>query len=400
MTLKTVFFALCSALPPMRWDISSCVENKLRAEGKTNQRIVVSQSFPNAIQVGWNCEYEIYVSDPNDRIIIEFQHFSMHPSCEIQNLTITDVKTKREAGPYCGSDLPLKFVSDSTEVSVKTFTGENSGDIDTEGFMYNYWKVPKEEAIQPVPISTTSNSNSFGNGGMFMLNPGPSNSGFPNSQSPFQNPGSFPFGPGMSSPGGNFPEPRNVMANGVPMIGPSGQQATIYSKKDSDDPSAPEIKSNLPGGSTGYIQPNYEKNREELELMNLWEDGEESTWTVPKIIGVAAAGLCLLSLIAAGFQIYMTRKEKKVKRRIQRNSDSNSSFSSFDSYDEHRQQRKEQRRKKKQQTEELQLRNQKISRANKDLKAVQQSSFDKNALHNAERAIQIKKLQEKLEKYK
>jgi len=160
----------------------------------------------------------------------------MHPSCEIQNLTITDVKTKREAGPYCGSDLPLKFVSDSTEVSVKTFTGENSGDIDTEGFMYNYWKVPKEEAIQPVPISTSSNGNSFGNGGIFMLNPGPSNSGFPNSQSPFQNPGSFPFGPGMSSPGGNFPEPRNVMANGVPMIGPSGQQATIYSKKDSDDP--------------------------------------------------------------------------------------------------------------------------------------------------------------------
>jgi len=315
-------------------------------------------------------------------------------------LTITDVKTKREAGPYCGSDLPLKFVSDSTEVSVKTFTGENSGDIDTEGFMYNYWKVPKEEAIQPVPISTASNGAPFGNGGMFMLNSGPPSSSFPNPQSPFQNAGAFPFGPGMSSPGVSFPEPRNVMANGVPMIGPNGQQATIYSKKDSNDASSPDIKSNLPGGSTGYIQPNYEKNREELELMNLWEEGEESSWTVPKIIGVAAAGLCLLSLVAAGFQIYMTKKEKKVKRRIQRNSDSNSSFSSFDSYDEHRQQRKEQKRKRKQQHEELQLRNKKISRANKDLKAVQQSSFDKNALHNAERAIQIKKLQEKLEKYK
>lgn len=139
--------------------------------------------------------------------------------------------------------------------------------------------------------------------------------------------------------------------------------------------SSPDIKSNLPGGSTGYIQPNYEKNREELELMNLWEDEEESVWTVPKIIGVAAAGLCLLSLIAAGFQIYMTKKEKKVKRRIQRNrlenynlrivnnnfSDSNSSFSSFDSYDEHRQRRKEQKRKRKQENEELQLRNQKVS---------------------------------------
>ena len=83
--------------------------------------------------------------------------------------------------------------------------------------------------------------------------------------------------------------------------------------------SSPDIKSNLPGGSTGYIQPNYEKNREEIELMNLWEHQEESFWTVPKIIGVAAAGLCLLSLVAAGFQIYMTKKEKKVKRRIQRN---------------------------------------------------------------------------------
>ena len=93
----------------------------------------------------------------------------------------------------------------------------------------------------------------------------------------------------------------------------------LYNSDNLTVQSAPDIKSNLPGGSTRYIQPNYEKNKEELELMNLWEDVAESSWTIPKIIGVAAAGLCLLSLIAAGFQIYMTKKEKKVKRRIQRN---------------------------------------------------------------------------------
>ena len=149
-------------------------------------------------------------------------------------MTITDVKSKREAGPYCGTDLPLKFVSDSTEISIKTFTGANSGDIDTEGFMYNYWKVPKEEAIQPVPIS--SSTNSFGNGGMFMLNPGPAGANPSYPQSPFSNSVPPAFSPGTSQSGGTFREPSRVMANGVPMIGPSGQQATIYSKKDSSAP--------------------------------------------------------------------------------------------------------------------------------------------------------------------
>ena len=63
-----------------------------------------------------------------------------------------------------------------------------------------------------------------------------------------------------------------MVPNGVPVIGEGGQQMTmyntgqaggvIYPEKPLGPPAAPEVRSNLPGGQTKYIQPNYEKNRE------------------------------------------------------------------------------------------------------------------------------------------
>ena len=64
-----------------------------------------------------------------------------------------------------------------------------------------------------------------------------------------------------------------MVPNGVPVIGEGGQQLTmyntnsgapggvIYPEKPLGPPVAPEVRSNLPGGQTQYVQPNYEKNR-------------------------------------------------------------------------------------------------------------------------------------------
>ena len=58
-----------------------------------------------------------------------------------------------------------------------------------------------------------------------------------------------------------------IPPNGVPVFGPSGQQTTVYNTGNGPPelppfaPAAPEVRSNLPGGQTEYIQPNYEKNR-------------------------------------------------------------------------------------------------------------------------------------------
>lgn len=46
------------------------------------------------INSGWNCEYKIYASDSAQKILIEFQHFSML-GCDTQNMTIIDDKTGR-----------------------------------------------------------------------------------------------------------------------------------------------------------------------------------------------------------------------------------------------------------------------------------------------------------------
>ena len=43
---------------------------------------------------GWNCEYKIYASDNTQKILIEFQHFSLL-GCDTQNMTIIDDKTGR-----------------------------------------------------------------------------------------------------------------------------------------------------------------------------------------------------------------------------------------------------------------------------------------------------------------
>ena len=70
-----------------------------------------------------------------------------------------------------------------------------------------------------------------------------------------------------------------MVPNGVPVIGEGGQQLTmyntnsgapggvIYPEKPLGPPVAPEVRSNLPGGQTQYVQPNYEKNRKSIIII-------------------------------------------------------------------------------------------------------------------------------------
>ena len=160
-----------------------------------------------------------------------------------------------------------------------------------------------------------------------------------------------------------------MVPNGVPVIGEGGQQLTmyntnsgapggvIYPEKPLGPPVAPEVRSNLPGGQTQYVQPNYEKNRKSIiiieniiskssirssnfegsksfsfeAVLNFYileferdlielddEDEEGGHWTVPKIIGIAAAGLCLAAILAASVQFLLRKREKKLAFKLRR----------------------------------------------------------------------------------
>merc|ERR1712227_551188 len=98
-------------------------------------------------------------------------------------------------------------------------------------------------------------------------------------------------------------------------------------------------------------QPNYEKNQFERDLIELDDEDEEGGhWTVPKIIGIAAAGLCLAAILAASVQFLLRKREKKLAFKLRRHKDgddsSQTSFTSFDSDDSEQERRRERRKKR------------------------------------------------------
>ena len=44
-------------------------------------------------------------------------------------------------GPYCNSYMPPPFVSDSSSLTIKTYSGDTETDVKTEGFMFTYKRV-------------------------------------------------------------------------------------------------------------------------------------------------------------------------------------------------------------------------------------------------------------------
>ena len=47
----------------------------------------------------------------------------------------------KKVGPYCNSYMPPPFVSDSSSITIKSFSGETETDVKTEGFMFTYKRV-------------------------------------------------------------------------------------------------------------------------------------------------------------------------------------------------------------------------------------------------------------------
>ncbi|CAG5109632.1 Oidioi.mRNA.OKI2018_I69.chr2.g4149.t1.cds [Oikopleura dioica] len=129
----------------MRWDISSCPNEELQAG--EDSKIIVSRSYPNKIELGWQCIYHIYAPDIEQRILIEFEDILLSPICEEQNITVIDGETQRELGPLCDDRPPPDFVSDSDEVIIKAFVSEtSSSDMPTRGYMFKYRWVDKDYA--------------------------------------------------------------------------------------------------------------------------------------------------------------------------------------------------------------------------------------------------------------
>lgn len=85
------------------------MKDKIRAE--EDKKIVVSTSYPNRIGENWNCIYNIFAPDIDQRILIEFEDLLL-TDCATQNITVTDDKTGKTGGPYCNDQRPPHFISD------------------------------------------------------------------------------------------------------------------------------------------------------------------------------------------------------------------------------------------------------------------------------------------------
>ena len=152
--------------------------------------------------------------------------------------------------------------------------------MDTEGYMFTYKRVDNDYGGGPPASDYQYNFGMGMSGGMNGIVGGrPAFPGY--------NPtgGRRPLPPsGFGLPPSGFGLPPRQMGNpmmpqqpmgpnGVPVFGPSGQQTTVYNTGESGaypsgtslgPPMAPDVRSNLPGGKTEYVQPNYEKNRKSL----------------------------------------------------------------------------------------------------------------------------------------
>ena len=159
-----------------------------------------------------------------------------------------------------------------------------------------------------------------------------------------------------------------------------------------------------------------------LEIFPEEEETDESDsikWTVPKILGIAAGGLCIVALIAVGIQHQLRQTELKIakeiamaQRRGSSESDSSTSFTSFDSEAEERERRrvkKQIRREKRQQRSDVNSiissdgegRRRRRKRKKQPQPQVQttKASFTADDLKNATLELQKQKLQQKLQKY-
>ena len=109
--------------------------------------IAVSRSYPTKIGQNWTCIYNFFTPDKTQRIVVEFKDF-LFEGCSIQNLTITDLGTGRSDGPYCNDKMPEKFISDTSKIRVETYTGDLDHDANSKGYMFGFWRIDEDEALE------------------------------------------------------------------------------------------------------------------------------------------------------------------------------------------------------------------------------------------------------------
>lgn len=163
---------MSQCLPPMRWDISDCPSQVIPAESRA--KIVVSRSYPTMFGNDWYCTYSISSPDNTKKILVEFQDFYMtnaqfaedapldsEPICSIQNFTISDDKTSREVGPYCGEDFPPSFLSDSSRIKITVAGGTVPDGMWYRGYMYTYKAVSNTHRLPPKRAEVEKDYNIF-----------------------------------------------------------------------------------------------------------------------------------------------------------------------------------------------------------------------------------------------
>ena len=87
----------------------------------------------------WQCEYKIENPDSEQKIMIEWLFFDL-AQCELQNVTIIDWGTKKTVGPFCGTETPPRWLSDTNQIRVIVKSGEIPDGI-SEAFEDNIKKT-------------------------------------------------------------------------------------------------------------------------------------------------------------------------------------------------------------------------------------------------------------------
>ena len=75
------------------------------------------------------------------KIMIEWLFFDL-ARCDLQNITIVDWKTKDAVGPFCGTEKPGRYLSESGQIRIFVKSGEIPDGVKHIGFMFRITRTP------------------------------------------------------------------------------------------------------------------------------------------------------------------------------------------------------------------------------------------------------------------
>lgn len=130
--------------PKIQWDISHCVDEIISpgVGDEQHSKVIVSRYYPSPMGKNWQCEYKIQNPDTKMKIMIEWKYFDL-ADCHLQNVTVVDWKTKNAVGPYCGTDTPPLYLSDSNQLRVFVKSGDLPDGDTHVGFMMKVTRAPE-----------------------------------------------------------------------------------------------------------------------------------------------------------------------------------------------------------------------------------------------------------------